>query len=76
MTPAPSRTEQLDAKFRETLDAIRDGPVKGQRRHLPRPEQGNANAIRLYESIGFTLRRRTAFSLVRQSEAAVLEEMA
>ncbi|GAA3806713.1 GNAT family N-acetyltransferase [Streptomyces coacervatus] len=36
----------------------------------------NANAIRLYESIGFTLRRRTVFSLVRRTEAAVLEETA
>ncbi|MEU6367505.1 GNAT family N-acetyltransferase [Streptomyces sp. NPDC046931] len=36
----------------------------------------NANAIRLYESIGFTLRRRTVFSLVRHTGAAVLEETA
>ncbi len=36
----------------------------------------NANAIRLYESIGFTPRRRTVFSLVRQTGAAVLEETA
>ncbi|MGW6794057.1 GNAT family N-acetyltransferase [Streptomyces chartreusis] len=36
----------------------------------------NANAIRLYESIGFTLRRRTVFSLVRHTEAAVMEETA
>ncbi|MER6921607.1 GNAT family N-acetyltransferase, partial [Streptomyces spiralis] len=36
----------------------------------------NANAIRLYESIGFTLRCRTVFSLVRQTEAAFLEETA
>ena len=36
----------------------------------------NANAIRLYESIGFTLRRRTVFSLVRPTGAAVLEETA
>ncbi|MFF4503092.1 GNAT family N-acetyltransferase [Streptomyces sp. NPDC001401] len=36
----------------------------------------NANAIRLYESIGFTLRRRTVFSLVRPTQAAVLEETA
>ncbi|MFJ8007378.1 GNAT family N-acetyltransferase [Streptomyces fagopyri] len=36
----------------------------------------NANAIRLYESIGFTLRRRTVFSLVRQTAAAALEETA
>ncbi|MDX3801862.1 GNAT family N-acetyltransferase [Streptomyces sp. AK04-3B] len=36
----------------------------------------NANAIRLYESIGFTLRRRTAFSLVRHTAAAVPEETA
>ncbi|MFC8430469.1 GNAT family N-acetyltransferase [Streptomyces sp. NPDC057253] len=36
----------------------------------------NTNAIRLYESIGFTLRRRTTFSLVRRTEAAVLEETA
>ncbi|MET8805755.1 GNAT family N-acetyltransferase [Streptomyces sp. NPDC004546] len=36
----------------------------------------NANAIRLYESIGFTLRCRTVFSLVRQTEAVVLEETA
>ncbi|MFF2202222.1 GNAT family N-acetyltransferase [Streptomyces sp. NPDC058145] len=36
----------------------------------------NANAIRLYESIGFTLRSRTVFSLVRQTGAAVLEETA
>ncbi|MFD7246394.1 GNAT family N-acetyltransferase [Streptomyces massasporeus] len=36
----------------------------------------NANAIRLYESIGFTLRRRTVFSLVRQTGAAALEEAA
>ena len=28
---------------------------------------GNTNAIRLYESIGFTLRARTAFSLVRRT---------
>ncbi|MCL6671987.1 GNAT family N-acetyltransferase [Streptomyces panaciradicis] len=33
----------------------------------------NANAIRLYESIGFTLRSRTVFSLVRHTGAAVLE---
>ncbi|MFF0085750.1 GNAT family N-acetyltransferase [Streptomyces canus] len=37
---------------------------------------GNANAIRLYESIGFTLRRRTVFSLVRHTGAAALEETA
>ncbi|MFF0834819.1 MULTISPECIES: GNAT family N-acetyltransferase [unclassified Streptomyces] len=36
----------------------------------------NANAIRLYESIGFTLRRRTVFSLVRHTGAAALEETA
>jgi predicted GNAT family acetyltransferase len=36
----------------------------------------NATAIRLYQSIGFTLRRRTVFSLVRLTEAAVLEETA
>ncbi|MEV6941872.1 GNAT family N-acetyltransferase [Streptomyces sp. NPDC051172] len=36
----------------------------------------NANAIRLYESIGFTLRRRTVFSLLRPTGAAVLEETA
>ncbi|MFJ9117266.1 GNAT family N-acetyltransferase [Streptomyces sp. NPDC102394] len=33
----------------------------------------NANAIRLYESIGFTLRSRTVFSLVRHTGATVLE---
>ncbi|MCI3278114.1 GNAT family N-acetyltransferase [Streptomyces cylindrosporus] len=37
---------------------------------------GNTNAIRLYESIGFTLRRRTVFALVRRIGAAVLEETA
>ncbi|MFC8516253.1 GNAT family N-acetyltransferase [Streptomyces sp. NPDC057257] len=37
---------------------------------------GNTNAIRLYESIGFTLRRRTVFALVRRTGAAVLEETA
>ncbi|MGW2725209.1 GNAT family N-acetyltransferase [Streptomyces sp. NPDC001492] len=36
----------------------------------------NANAIRLYESIGFTLRRRTVFSLVRPTGTAALEETA
>ncbi|MGW5233693.1 GNAT family N-acetyltransferase [Streptomyces nodosus] len=36
----------------------------------------NANAIRLYEAIGFTLRRRTAFSLVRHTGAAAVEETA
>ncbi|MFD5583458.1 GNAT family N-acetyltransferase [Streptomyces sp. NPDC127063] len=36
----------------------------------------NATAIRLYQSIGFTLRRRTVFSVVRLTEAAVLEETA
>ncbi|RPF38133.1 GNAT family N-acetyltransferase [Streptomyces sp. TLI_185] len=36
----------------------------------------NTNAIRLYESIGFTLRRRTVFSLVRPTQTAVLEETA
>jgi ribosomal protein S18 acetylase RimI-like enzyme len=36
----------------------------------------NANAIRLYESIGFTLRARTAFSLVQHTGAAALEETA
>ncbi|MEV7981866.1 GNAT family N-acetyltransferase [Streptomyces sp. NPDC086519] len=36
----------------------------------------NTNAIRLYESIGFTLRRRTVFSLVRHTGAAALEETA
>ncbi|MFG2455680.1 GNAT family N-acetyltransferase [Streptomyces sp. NPDC048523] len=36
----------------------------------------NANAIRLYESIGFTLRRRTVFSLVRHTGAAAPEETA
>lgn len=36
----------------------------------------NANAIRLYESIGFTLRCRTVFSLVRHTGAAALEETA
>ncbi|WP_405625700.1 GNAT family N-acetyltransferase [Streptomyces sp. NBC_01396] len=39
----------------------------------------NANAIRLYESIGFTLRSRTVFSLLRPTgvpAAAVLEETA
>ncbi|MEU6252546.1 GNAT family N-acetyltransferase [Streptomyces sp. NPDC047043] len=36
----------------------------------------NANAIRLYESIGFTLRRHTVVSLVRPTAAAVLEETA
>jgi len=34
----------------------------------------NADAIRLYEAIGFTLRRRTAFSLLRATEAAVLKK--
>jgi ribosomal protein S18 acetylase RimI-like enzyme len=37
---------------------------------------GNTRAIRLYESIGFTLRSRTVFSLLRRSPAAVLEETA
>ncbi|MEU6142025.1 GNAT family N-acetyltransferase [Streptomyces sp. NPDC047081] len=37
---------------------------------------GNANAIRLYESIGFTLRRRSVFALVRRTGAAGLEETA
>ncbi|GAA0544452.1 MULTISPECIES: GNAT family N-acetyltransferase [Streptomyces] len=36
----------------------------------------NANAIRLYEWIGFTLRCRTVFSLVRHTGAAALEETA
>ena len=36
----------------------------------------NANAIRFYESIGFTLRSRTVFALLRPVEAAVLEETA
>ncbi|MFI7402375.1 GNAT family N-acetyltransferase [Streptomyces sp. NPDC049541] len=36
----------------------------------------NADAIRLYESIGFTLRRRTVFSLVRPTGAVALEETA
>ncbi|MGW3097132.1 GNAT family N-acetyltransferase [Streptomyces sp. NPDC001102] len=36
----------------------------------------NANAIRLYESIGFTLRSRTVFSLVRHTGAAALERTA
>jgi ribosomal protein S18 acetylase RimI-like enzyme len=36
----------------------------------------NAGAIRLYESIGFTLRSRTVFALLRPVEAAVLEETA
>ncbi|MBZ6291220.1 GNAT family N-acetyltransferase [Streptomyces olivaceus] len=36
----------------------------------------NANAIRLYESIGFTLRRHTALSLVQHTGAAALEETA
>ncbi|MFI8234861.1 GNAT family N-acetyltransferase [Streptomyces sp. NPDC085900] len=36
----------------------------------------NANAIRLYESIGFTLRCRTVFSLVRHTGAAALERTA
>ncbi|MDQ0786664.1 GNAT family N-acetyltransferase [Streptomyces sp. B3I8] len=36
----------------------------------------NANAIRLYESIGFTLRCRTVFSLLRHTGAAALEETA
>ncbi|EKX60745.1 GNAT family N-acetyltransferase [Streptomyces ipomoeae] len=36
----------------------------------------NANAIRLYESIGFTLRTRTVFALVRPTGAAFLEETA
>lgn len=36
----------------------------------------NANAIRLYESIGFTLRRRTVFSVVRHTGAAASQETA
>ncbi|GAA2488375.1 GNAT family N-acetyltransferase [Streptomyces longisporus] len=36
----------------------------------------NADAIRLYESLGFTLRRRTVFSLVRPTGAVALEETA
>ncbi|MEV7691559.1 GNAT family N-acetyltransferase [Streptomyces bungoensis] len=36
----------------------------------------NANAIRLYESIGFTLRSRTVFSLVQHTGAAALERTA
>ncbi|MDC2960470.1 GNAT family N-acetyltransferase [Streptomyces gilvifuscus] len=36
----------------------------------------NTNAIRLYESIGFTLRCRTVFSLVRHTGAAALERTA
>jgi ribosomal protein S18 acetylase RimI-like enzyme len=36
----------------------------------------NTNAIRLYESLGFTLRRRTVFSLVRHTGAAALDETA
>ncbi|WP_458247349.1 GNAT family N-acetyltransferase [Streptomyces sp. MAI_2237] len=36
----------------------------------------NAHAIRLYESIGFTLRSRTVFSLVRHTGATALERTA
>ncbi|MGV9606981.1 GNAT family N-acetyltransferase [Streptomyces sp. NPDC003631] len=56
--------------------AVAAGIKEGGERPFLHAAASNANAIRLYESIGFTLRRRTVFSLVRHTGAAALEETA
>ncbi|MFI1533408.1 GNAT family N-acetyltransferase [Streptomyces anandii] len=69
--PDPEAVRLGPGDVPEILDLV----ARGERPFL-HAAATNVNAIRLYESIGFTLRRRTAFSLVRRTGAAALEETA
>lgn len=56
--------------------AVAAGIKERGERPFPHARADNTDAIRLYESIGFTLRTRTEISLVRYTGAAALEETA